>query len=47
VGFFERCDRAGDLRVLLRDGPRAHRVRGHARGPAGERRCAQGVAGGV
>ena len=36
-----------DLRALLRDGPRQHRLRGHAGRPARRRRRAQGVARGL
>ena len=47
AGRAEADHRAGDLRALLRDGPRQHRLRRHAGRAARQRRGAQGVARGL
>ena len=47
AGRAEADHRAGDLAALLRDGPRQHRLRGHAGRAARQRLHPQGVAGGL
>ena len=47
AGRAEAHDRAQDLAPALRDGPRPHRVRGHARRPRRQRGGAQGMARGL
>ena len=47
AGGTEADHRDADLAAALRDGPRPHRVRGHARRRRGQRRHPQGVARGL